>query len=303
MKRALLLSFIVALTTSAHAEIVRRNIGVKQILPGNQTTVSGNGTGVVTVAFDGTVDGAVAVDTTTLKTRIDQVGIDTGTLQSAVAVATGGFKTDYAQYTSTSDAQQTKFQNFNSTSDTHQDAALNFLSTAGVNVQALNNFNSTSSTHQDTIANFSSTNSTLNDNQNLWISTTTTEFKDRAVPTRWSNEGANLANATAVDCVGSGVACTASGSTVTMTVGVTVSTGGNVLRLSPSESTGPISSADIFDTFGATNAINAVGAFGLLGGGSTVQASIITAPGVFKTFNTTIPVDINFGGEPGIKNS
>ena len=41
---------------------------------------------------------------------------------------------------------------------------------------------------------------------------------DRSVPVRFSDEGTNLANVTAVDCVGAGVSCAAVGTTVTVTI-------------------------------------------------------------------------------------
>src|SRR3990167_3641779 len=249
MKRALLLSFIVALTTSAHAEIVRRNIGVKQILPGNQTTVSGNGTGVVTVA----VDGAVAVDTTTLKARVDQIGIDTGTLQSAVATATGTLGIRLSTFT--------EFQNgFNS----------------GMN-SSTNAFNVSFATTSDQL------NSLRISSQNFatQISTTITEMKDRSVPVRFSDEGTNLANATAVDCVGSGLTCTASGSTITLTASGGTDTNYKTSTIYLATAGAVSGSADIFDNYGATRAIIAVGAGGLTAGGSTVTATINVGSGVY----------------------
>lgn len=226
MKRSIWFALIVALTTSAsHAEIVRRNQGVQKILPGNQITVSGNGVGVVTVGVDGAIaldtaslkneinlvrvaTGAfasvIAVDTTTLNTRINQVGIDTGTFKAAVAVDTGTIK-----------------------------SVLSVDSTTLLSMITFTN-------------NATSTNSVFNDNQSIALSTTTAELQNRSVPVRFSNEGSNLGNVTAVDCVGAGVDCTNSGSTVTITV--TATGGGGVTN-----STFPYTMGSGGDVFRATN--------------------------------------------------
>lgn len=282
MKSLFCLSIVIALVTPSSADIVRRTGGVKKILPGNQITVSGNGAGVVTVG----VAGGISVSTSTLGTSIATNSAVLADLLSDISTNTT--RSLFDAFTSTAQDQITNALNSNATAQTYAEGTRNAISTTTTLILVALNSNATAQTYAEGTRNA--------------ISTTTTELQTRSVPIRISDEGTSITNAvTAIDCVGGGVACTASGSTVTLTIAGSSGGGGGINPFSIVIGTfGSVAgSVDIASSNvnGLNDALARCGAMGLLET-STAVCTILYKSGTYIMAGATTPAKVKVWAVP-----